>query len=463
MAMKRRAQGRQGEFWIATQDIVKSKGHPFYEALNRLFADAGFDRLAEDRCAKFYAEKMGRPSVPPGVYFRMLMVGYFEGIDSEREIAWRCHDSNSLRGFLGYRLDENTPEHSTLSVIRQRIDLETHLGVFVWVLKRVAEHGLLKGKTLGIDGTTLEANAAMRSIVRRDTGEGYREFLERLASESGIETPTAEDLAKIDRQRKHKASNKDWEHPHDPDAKVAKMKDGRTHLAHKAEHATDLDSGAVVAVALHGADLGDTATVRETLNAATANLREVKDDPHAGEQVSDELARELVGDKGYHSNDVLRDLDEMEVRSYISEPKRPGKRVWKDKEAERRAVYGNRRRIKGRRGKALLRKRGELLERSFAHGYGTGGMRRTHLRGHENILKRVLIHFGGLNLGLVMRRLFGVGTPRGLQDRARAFAKALCGVLSALPWSTASFRRRLLASERFPFPVVRPTGYLKAA
>ena len=439
MAMRRRAEAVPPDFWIATKDIARSPGHPFYRAVNLLFADRGFDRFVEDRCAKFYAEKRGRPSVPPGVYFRMLLVGYFEGIDSERGIAWRCADSLALREFLGYGLTRPTPDHSTLSVIRNRIDVETHREVFEWVLKALTGEGLVKGKTLGVDATTLEANAALRSIVRRDTGEEYQEFLAGLARASGIETPTREDLAKLDRKRKGKASNKDWVNPHDPDAKITKMKDGATHLAHKAEHAVDLDTGAVVAVTVQPADAGDTTTLYQTLIEATETLKEVKSDPEVGKQVSEEFAREVVADKGYHSNDVLRDLAEMEVRSYVSEPQR-GRRRWEGKSEERDAVYGNRRRVRGERGKALMRKRGELVERPFAHCYETGAMRRTHLRGHEKILKRLLIHVAGFNLGLMLRALFGFGAPRSLQDLPAALLRALLDALSALRrlWIAAS-------------------------
>jgi len=268
MAMKTSRHQRQPELWIAGSDVAHSPGHPFYQRLNSLLSEKGFDAFVERLCRKFYADRLGRPSIPPGVYFRMLLIGYFEGIDSERGIAWRCADSLGLREFLGYALTETTPDHSTLSVIRNRIDLETHEEVFTWVLKVLAEQGLLKGKTIGIDATTLEANAALRSIVRRDTRESYQEFLTRLAQASGIATPTREDLAKTDKTRKNKGSNDDWVNPHDPDAKIAKMKDGRTHLAHKAEHAVDLDTGAVVAVTVQGADLGDTTTLKETVTEA---------------------------------------------------------------------------------------------------------------------------------------------------------------------------------------------------
>jgi len=268
---------------------------------------------------------------------------------------------------------------------------------------------------LGVDATTLEANAALRSIVRRDTGESYEQFLTGLAKSSGIETPTREDLAKLDKKRPKKGSNGDWTNPHDPDARITKMKDGRTHLAHKAEHTVDMDTGAVVSVTLQPADLGDTQTVKTTLDEARANVQTVASDSEARRHL--EPAREVVLDKGYHSNDTVRDLQEDGLRTYVSEPKR-GRRQWEGKTKERDAVYANRRRVRGSYGKKLLRKRGELIERSFAHCYETGAMRRTHLRHHPNILKRLLIHVGAFNLSLVFRRVTGFGTPRGLQERA---------------------------------------------
>ena len=425
MSMSRRPTHRQQELWLNTTAIVTPAGHPFYRRLNQLLERHEFDPFVEGRCEPFYATDLGRPSIPPGVYFRMLLIGYFEGIGSERGIAWRCADSLGLRAFLGYGLNQKTPDHSSLSKIRGRIDVETHSEVFQWVLSVLAKSGLLKGKTIGIDATTLEANAALRSIVRRDTDQPYEAFLCDLAKASGIETPTREDLAKVDRKRPKKGSNEDWYNPHDPDAKITKMKDGRTHLAHKAEHAVDLETGAIVAVTLQPASLGDTTTVKETLCETEANLAAVRDDPQTSECLSSDGVREVVADKGYHSNDTMRHLQQRQVRSYVSEPNYRGRRRWKGKASEQAAVYGNRRRIRGQRGKALLRKRGELLERPFAHCYETGGLRRTHLKGHARILKRLLIHVAGCNLALVMRTLFGLGTPRGLQGLARDLFGAL--------------------------------------
>jgi len=428
MAMGHRKKQRQEAFWIPTDQVVCGPGHPFYRKLNELFEAHGFDGYVEGLCEKFYHDQLGRPGIPPGVYFRMLLIGYFEGIDSERGIDWRCADSMTLREFLGYPLTKPTPDHSTLCTIRQRFDIETIHEVFAWVLALVAEHGLLKCKTLGIDATTLEANAAMRSIVRKDTGESYEEFLTGLADASGIETPTREDLAKIDRKRKNKASNKDWEDPNDPDSKITKMKDGRTHLAHKAEHATDLDTGAIVGVTLQPADRGDTASIEKTVAETMETLLDVQEQ---GAEV--DLPQEIVADKGYHSNATCVDMKRMGLRSYLSEPDR-GVRNWEGKKAEREAVYANRRRIRGKRGKALLRKRGELVERPFAHCYETGGMRRTHLRGHENILKRLLIHLAGFNLALILRVVFGLGKPRTLQDGLGRLFGAVVAKLWSYIW-----------------------------
>ena len=436
MAMGRRAKQRQPQqdLWVAHTELPRTVGHPFYEKLNQLLEERKFDEFVEGECEGFYAETMGRPSLTPGRYFRLLLIGYFEGIDGERGIAWRAGDSLALRRFLELELSERPPDHSTISRTRRLIEVETHQAVFRWVLELLGEKELLKGKTVGIDATTLEANAAMRSIVRRDTGEGYEEFLRRLAEESGIATPTREQLAKLDRKRVKKGSNDDWVNPHDPEAGITKMKDGRTHLAYKAEHAVDLETGAVVAVTVASGDAGDTETMRDTLPQAGENIAEVAcvtNNEEVGERVHPTGPVEAVADKGYHSNDTLTTLKEAEVRTYISEPDR-GQRQWKNKSDAQAAVYSNRRRIQGEHGKRLLRRRGELLERSFAHAYETGGMRRVYLRGRDNVRKRVLIHVGALNLSLVLRKLLGKGTPRGWQGYSADAVLALLRLAMAL-------------------------------
>ena len=434
----------QPPLWIATSDLPTSPGHPFYARLTTLLDGHHVDRFVEGLCDRFYAPVMGRPSLAPGRYFRLRLVGSFEGIDSERGMAWRATDSLAVRRFLRVAVDEAPPDHSTIARTRRLIDLETHRTVFTWVQQRLVEAGRLTGKTIAIDATTLEATAAMRSIVRRDTGESDQAFLAGLATASGVETPTREGLARLDRKRKKKTSNTDWTHPHDPDATVTKMKDGRTHLAHKAEQAVDMETGAIVAVTRPGADVGDTTTIIETAIAATEQVED------AQANVDDRQSlEEIVGEKGYHSNQTLIDLDAGGIRSYVSEPDR-GRRDWsKDPEA-RAPVYGNRRRMRGRRGRRLMRQRGERIERSFAHLYDTGGMRRTHLRGHTNILKRLLIHAGGFNLGLVMRHLIGIGPPRGLQGRVAAVLATLGGLMGVV-------RRRLttISSSHRLIPAVR--------
>ena len=447
---RRGAQHKQESIWIEAGALTGRSGHPFYERLNVVLDKHRFDFFAEQACAPFYS-KTGRPGLAPGIYFRCLLVGYFEGLDSERGIAWRVADSLALRSFLGYELSQSTPDHTTISRTRRLIDLETHQSVFTWVLGVLAGEGLLKGETVAIDGTTLEANAALRSIVRRDTGESYEDFLRGLAKESGIETPTREQLAKLDRKRAKKGSNDDWKNPHDPDAEITKMKDGRTHLAHKAEHAVDLDTGAVVAITVQPATTGDTHTVYETLGTCSEQIGEVaamvaEEDSAA---LNPEGPAEVVLDKGYHSNDVLVALAQVHMRTYCSEPDR-GRRNWTGKAEEKAAVYANRRRIRGKRGKQLLRQRGERVERSFAHMYETGGMRRTHLRRHGNILKRLLIHASAFNLGLLMRKICGSGTPRGFQCRLNAFITVFTWVTALLIGFFGACVEAITAVTRFP-------------
>ena len=410
----------------------------------------------ESRCVPYYAETLGRPSIAPGVYFRMILIGYFEGLGSERGIAWRVADSLSLRRFLGYALSEATPNHSSLTRIRQRLPSEIFQAVFNWVLRVLAKEGLLKGKTLAVDATTLEANAALRSVVRRDTGQGYREYLEGLAQAEGIETPTRQDLARLDKKRPRKGSNQDWKHPQDPEARITKMKDGRTHLAHKAEHAVDLDTQALVAVQVTGADEGDTSSLFWTLIQSDLNLQAVSQDPRAKKHLHGQPMSEVVTDKGYHSNDTTKRLKGAKIRGYLSEPDR-GRRRWKDRDAQA-AVYANRRRIRGTRGRALQRRRAECAERSFAHTCESGGLRRTHLRGHANIYKRLSLHGSAFNLGLALRKLTGCGTPRGLRALGAVFSgfKAGLQVARGLSGRAGGLFRIRVRDRRFLIPCRRP-------
>ena len=398
---------RQGDLMVGWAEMPRSPGHVFYDRLQSVLIEGGFDGFAEAACRSYYAARLGAPSVPPGRYFRMHLVGYFEGIDSERGLEWRCSDSLSLREFLRLESRDRVPDHSWLSRTRARLPHEVHTAIFDWVLALIAEAGLVKGERIGVDASTMEANAALRNIVRRDTGEGYRGMLARLAQESGIETPTAEDLARLDRKRKgKKLSNQDWVSKSDPEAKIAKMKDGTTHLAYKPEHAVDLDTGAVVAAELHPADEGDTTTLEKTLAAAKENLEAVDAAPTA------EDPAECVTDKGYHSRSVLKALDDGPWKTRISEPKQKGFARWHGDGAARRAVTNNRTRLLSGVAKEAFKLRAEIVERSFAHNLDRGGMRRTWLRGRENVHKRYLLHVAGHNLSLLMRKLIGAGTPR---------------------------------------------------
>ena len=432
MAMRREG-GVQDDLVVSWAEMPRSPGHVFYDRLQKVLSEAGFDAFVEETCKPFYAPRMGAPSLPPGRYFRMHMVGYFEGIDSERGIVWRCSDSFSLRDFLRLANRDRVPDHSWLSKTRSRLPHEVHEKVFGWVLKLVAERGLVKGERIGVDGSTMEANAALRSIVRRDTGESYREMLARMARESGVATPTIDDLVRLDRKRKgKKLSNEDWTSKTDPDAKIARMKDGSTHLAYKPEHVVDLDTSVIVAAPIHPADEGDTTTLPGTLEAATDNLAAVGLAPSAEEPCV------LVSDKGYHSRQGLKDFDGGPWKTRIAEPTPAnGYLRWHGDDEARAAVYANRNRLKSEVGKEAMRKRGEVVERSFAHVLERGGMRRTWLRGRENVHKRYLVHIAGYNLGVLMRALFGAGTPKETAAIKAAFlfviqaAKAITVVLVA--------------------------------
>src|SRR5881397_789563 len=415
MALGRQGE-RQADLMIGWAELPRSPGHAFYDRLQMILVGAGFDGFAEKESEPHYASKRGRPSIPPGRYFRMHLVGYFEGIDSERGLEWRCADSLSLREFLRLGTTGPVPDHSWLSKTRSRLPVEVHEAVFAWVLQRLAEHGLIKGGRIGVDASTTEANAALRAIVRRETGEGYHEMLERLAEESGIATPTAEDLVRLDRKRKgERLSNAEWASPTDPDARIAKLKDGRTHLAYKPEHAVDLDTGAVVAAEMHPADQGDTTTLPQTLASAATHLADVDAAP------TPEDPAELVADKGYHSRTGLKELEDGPWKSRVAEPRRDGFLRWHGDDAARRAVYNNRTRLLSEVARQAFKLRAELVERGFALILDRGGMRRVRLRGRENVHKRYLIHVAGYNLGLIMRLLTGAGTPREFRERASAW------------------------------------------
>jgi len=444
MAMGRRKNDRQDALFITADNLPKSQGHPFYQALNRLLAEANFDRWIEARCEPYYeqVETRGQRSIPPGTYFRMLLVGYFEGIDSQRGIAWRCADSLSLRQFLGLTLEENSPDHSTLSITRRRLPPEVFDEVFQFVLKIAADKKLLSGKTVGVDSTTLEADAAMKSIVRRDTGENWKAYVTRLMREEGViaqdEEPTDEEARRFDRRRKDKkVSNEEWFSPTDPDATITKMKDGTTHLGYKAEHVVDLQSDLILAAEIRPTTHRDTQTLVDSVLKAEENLQAVG---------AEQSIEEVVADKGYHAADTLELCESLDLRTYIPEPIRKSDWDWTKRTPEhQRAVHGNRRRVKRAKGKQLQRRRSELCERSFAHVCETGGMRRTWLTGIIDVTKRYLIATAAHNLGRVLWKLLGVGKPRGMQGCGEAVSSfaALFGVL----WHGIHLLRRFAAAH----------------
>lgn len=406
-----------------------------------------FDQRVEAVCRKYYKSSSGRPSLTPGTYFRMLLLGYFEGIDSERGIAWRAADSFSYRKFLGYDLIEQTPDHSTVSRTRRLYSVETHGAVMKWVLKILRKHGLADAQSVCIDATTLEAKASMKSLVRRDTGRSYDDYLRQLAEAEGIENATKEQLARLDRKRKKKASNDDWTNPNDPSARITKMKDGRTKLAYKAEHAVDLASGALLAVTVQPADRGDTTSYVETLDAAQQEARKAHP---AG-------IEEVVMDKGYHSGAVLVNLAAREIRSYVPEPER-GQRNWAGKAEEQHGVYANRQRVRGERSKRLQKLRGELGERSFAHCYETGALRRRYVRGEDNVFKRVLVQAAAFNIGLLLRKLSGWGKPRQPQGRMNRLQVLLFAVFAVYDaCSAVSNWLGRFRSQLFPEATATPT------
>jgi transposase len=447
MAMGKRRQ-RQEALFIMADGLPKSAGHPFYQRLNSLLAEADFDRWIEKRCQRYYEqdEKRGQPSIPPGVYFRMLLVGYFEGIDSQRGIAWRCADSLSLRQFLGVPLAETTPDPKTLSNTRRRLPEEVFDEVFQFVLRIAAEKKLLSGKAVGVDSTLLEANAAMKSIVRRDTGEDWKEYVLRLMREEGAiepdHEPSDEEIRRFDKKRKNKrVSNDEWVSPSDPESRITQMKDGRTHLAYKAEHVVDLKGDVILAAAIYPADQADTQTLVDSVMEAVENVKQ------AGAEVEIE---EIVADKGYHAAETIELADDLNFRTYIPQRKKKHRSRWTDKPAKlKRAVYANRRRLRRDKSRAFQRLRSERCERTFAHVCDTGGMRRSWLREVINVSKRYLIAAAAHNLGRIMRKLFGIGKPRRLQDLAD---------LAALVQILLAWRPLLLALWRLTTPPDRPTS-----
>jgi transposase len=455
MAIGKRKKTKQKPLWIAHSDLVPRSGHPFYTKLNRLLDKDGFDPWLEEECAPFFAEG-GRPSIPPGVYFRMLFLGYLEGFSSERSIAWNCQDRMSLRDFLGYELHEKTPDHSSFTIWRQRLSLEIYGTVFQRILGIVHRHGLIDAYAAGIDSTTLEANASLRRLARKDSGASYREYVKELMREAGEDPDDPEAFIRFDKKRKGKSlSNRDWQSETDPDSRIAKMKDGTTRLAYKSEHAVDLATGAMLGVNIYPADQGDTATITETLETVGENLAAL------GNEAPELLC--AVTDKGYHQAELIEEINvESGITTYIPERKSDQRRNWQGNLQRCREFHANRRRTRGKEGKRLGRLRAELVERSFALFKLSGNLARMTLRGLENVSKRYLIHAAAYNLGLVMRAMFGHGTPKGMADALRRlFCQFLAQVMAGIALLNSCFRPRWPSGTiKSPFVINRVGGGL---
>jgi transposase len=434
----------QGELWIATHELPAMPKAAFYSRLDETLDSFGFADKVRVLCAPAYVNtNAGRPGIDPVVYLKMIMVGFFEDLPSERAIAARCADSLSIRSFLNYSLEEKTPDHSTFTVIRQRLGLEIYQQIFTLTLQALREHGLLRGKNLGIDSSVIEANASLRALVHRNTEEQYWDYVKRLAAENGIDPQDTAAVRRFDRNRPGKGSNQEWQNPHDPDAKIGRTKDGATDMIYKPEAVVDLDTGAIVQADVHPGDQADhkematrVLEAQQTINQAT------------GEKPDTLTATSVTSDKGYYAVGELQALQHEGIRTVISDPI-DNRRVDKLEPAEQRAVRGAKRSVKSKSGKELLRRRGMHIERSFAHILDAGGMRRTTLRGWENLNKRFKLAAAFYNLSQLMRKLFGFGTPKQLAAAMERGGRALLGCLAfilTLVQSVAHWITEMVAS-----------------
>lgn len=420
----------QQEFWIETRRLPQATASTFYRKLDETLDAIGFTAGVREICLPAYADaaRGGRPGIDPAVYFKMLMIGFFENLPSERAIASRCADSLSLRAFLGYGLEEATPDHSSLSVIRSRLGTAIYQAALELVLRGLFEHGLLKGRHLGIDSSVIEANASLRELVHRNTEEHYWEYVKRLAAEAGIDPDDTKAVRRFDKKREGRTtSNKEWVNPHDPDAKVGVTKHGACDMVYKPEHVTDLESGAIIAAAVRCGDEGDTTDLAARVLFAGETLARVCDDPKQAKVLSS-----LTADEGYFAVEEVGCLQAERVRVVIGDPHAAKRKAAAKQDGIVRGVLAKARRaVKSKSGKALLRKRGEHLERSFCHVLDHGNLRRATLRGRENLTKRQLGGVLAYNLSLLMRRLTGHGTPKQWLAAAGAAVMAVLNLIIA--------------------------------
>jgi transposase len=404
----------QPEFWIAADQVVGVAGSGFYAKLEETLESFGFAAKVRALCASAYDQSgVGRPGIDPVVYLKMIMVGFFEDLPSERAIAARCADSMSIRAFLKYELNEKTPEHSSFTVIRQRLGLNVYGRIFNLTLQALREHGLLRGKNLGIDSSVIEANASLRALVHRNTEEQYWDYVKRLAAESGIDPDDAAAVRKFDRHRPGKGSNQEWVNPNDPDAKIGRTKDGATDMIYKPEVVVDLDTGGIVQAQVHAGDQADHKEMATRVLEAQQNINQA-----TGEKLDTLTVNTVTSDKGYYAVNEMQALQQEDIRTVIADPI-DNRRLDKLETDQKKAVQAARRSVKSKSGKDLLRRRGMHIERSFAHILDCGGMRRTTLRGWENLNKRFKLAAAFYNLSQLMRKLFGIGTPKQLAASGR--------------------------------------------
>lgn len=446
----------QPEFWVATQQLPKSPKSTFYSKLDETLESFGFAAKVRRICAPVYKQTgAGRPGIDPVVYLKMIMVGFFEDLPSERAIAARCADSMSIRTFLNYELDEKTPDHSSFTVIRQRLGLDLYERIFNLTLEALREHGLLRGKNLGIDSSVIEANASLRALVHRNTEEQYWDYVKRLAAENGIDPDDAAAVRKFDRHRPGKGSNQEWVNPHDPDAKIGRTKDGATDMIYKPEAVVDLDTGAIVQAQVHTGDQADHKEMATRVLEAQQNLNQA-----AGEKLDTLTVNSVTSDKGYYAVNELHALQQEAIRTVIADPI-DHRRLDKMEPDQRKAVQTARRSVKSKSGKDLLRRRGMHIERSFAHILDCGGMRRTTLRGWENLNKRFKLAAAFYNLSQLMRKLFGIGTPKQLAAGGRLLFlpfNYLLAVIARIVHRNSSARIRISFALHEIFPIAAPCG-----
>jgi transposase len=443
------------ELFVATGQLVQPAASGFYSKLDATLQSFDFAGQVRALCAPAYsATGMGRPGIDPAVYFKMLMIGFFENLSSERSIAEKCNDSISVRFFLGYDLTQNTPDHSSLSIIRSRLGEEIYQKVFLLILSALQEHGLVKGKNIGIDTSVMEANASLKSLVNRDTAEAYWEYVQRLASEAGIDAKDSEAVRQFDRKRPKKMSNDDWKNPHDPDAKIGPTKAGAIDMIYKPENTVDLETGAILQAEVRLGNEADGQDLAVHVLQAQENINRVQDRP-----LDTLTVRGVTADKGYHAIDEMMQLQKEGVRTIISDPVKNRKAENLSQE-QARAVGKAKRSGSSESGKALLRKRGMHIERTFAHILDAGGARRTTLRGLENLNKRFKLAAAVYNLSQLLRHLFNIGTPKQWTARAKALFLLLSRFLNAAfsGWCGKILRlRNSLESDSQKLPAIFPS------